>query len=197
MSEDLDRRAGFTLIEILVTLAVAAFCLAAIGSLMSGNLRGSGRIEQHIALVETVRAVETGLPDRASLAAGTLSGDMHGLAWAVDIAPLAIEAINPRAAKILDAASDCGDRAIAIGGGRPARNDPPCQTNRRAVKRRRLHAARSPSGESGFTLLEALIAIALTGVLLGMLATVTGHWMANWRTGLRSRSERRSAGPWR
>jgi general secretion pathway protein I len=97
---DLDRCAGFTLIEILVTLAVAAFCLAAIGSLMSGNLRGSGRIEQHIALVETVRAVETGLPDRASLAAGTLSGDMHGLAWAVDIAPLAIEAINPRAAKI-------------------------------------------------------------------------------------------------
>jgi general secretion pathway protein I len=100
LGEDLDRSAGFTLIEILVTLAVAAFCLAAIGSLMSGNLRGSGRIEQHIALVETVRAVETGLPDRASLAAGTLSGDMHGLAWAVDISPLAVEAINPRAAKI-------------------------------------------------------------------------------------------------
>jgi general secretion pathway protein J len=51
------------------------------------------------------------------------------------------------------------------------------------VKRRRVHAARSPSRESGFTLLEALIALALTGVLLGMLATVTGHWMANWRTG--------------
>ncbi len=100
IGEDLDRSAGFTLIEILVTLAVAAFCLAAIGSLMSGNLRGSSRIEQHIALVETVRAVETGLPDRASLVAGTLSGDMHGLAWAVDIAPLAVEAINPRAAKI-------------------------------------------------------------------------------------------------
>jgi general secretion pathway protein J len=51
------------------------------------------------------------------------------------------------------------------------------------VKRRRVHVARSPSAESGFTLLEALIALALTGVLLGMLATVTGHWMANWRTG--------------
>jgi general secretion pathway protein I len=100
LSSDLDPCAGFTLIEILVTLAVATFCLAAIGSLMSGNLRGSGRIEQHIALVETVRAVETGLPDRASLAAVTLSGDMHGLAWAVDIAPLAVEAINPRAAKV-------------------------------------------------------------------------------------------------
>jgi general secretion pathway protein J len=51
------------------------------------------------------------------------------------------------------------------------------------VKRRRVLAARSPFAESGFTLLEALIALALTGVLLGMLTTVTGHWMANWRTG--------------
>jgi general secretion pathway protein J len=51
------------------------------------------------------------------------------------------------------------------------------------VKRRRVLAARSLSAERGFTLLEALIALALTGVLLGMLTTVTGHWMANWRTG--------------
>lgn len=98
--EDLDPCAGFTLIEILVTLAVAAFCLAAIGSLMAGNIRGSGNIAQHIALVETLRAVETGLPDRASLTAGTLSGDMHGQNWAVDIAPFPADDINPRAAKV-------------------------------------------------------------------------------------------------
>ena len=97
---DLDRRAGFTLIEILVTLAVAAICLAAIGSLMAGNIRGSGRIAQHIALVETMRAVETGLPDRASLATGTLTGDLHGQAWSVDSAPFPDDAGNPRAAKI-------------------------------------------------------------------------------------------------
>ncbi len=51
------------------------------------------------------------------------------------------------------------------------------------MKHGRGPASCLPSGESGFTLLEALIAIALTGLLLGMLATVTGHWMANWRTG--------------
>ena len=39
------------------------------------------------------------------------------------------------------------------------------------------------TGESGFSLLEALVSIALMGMLLAMLATVTGHWMANWKTG--------------
>jgi general secretion pathway protein I len=99
--EDIDGCAGFTLIEILVTLAVAAICLAAIGSLMAGNIRGSGRIAQHIALVETMRAVEAGLPARASLVAGTLTGEMHGQAWSVDVAPFQGEAgANPRAAKV-------------------------------------------------------------------------------------------------
>ncbi|HUZ92348.1 MAG TPA: prepilin-type N-terminal cleavage/methylation domain-containing protein [Methylocella sp.] len=97
--EDLDRSAGFTLIEILVALAVAAICLAAIGSLMAGNMRGSGRIVQHIALVETMREVETGLPDRAGLSTGTLTGDMHGQSWSVDSAPFAGDVGNPRAAK--------------------------------------------------------------------------------------------------
>jgi general secretion pathway protein I len=98
--EDLNRSAGFTLIEVLAALTVAAISLAAIGSLMAGNIRGSGRIEQHIVLVETLRAVEAGLPDRASLPAGTLTGDMHGQDWSVDIAPFQDDAVNPRAAKI-------------------------------------------------------------------------------------------------
>ncbi|MGH6857627.1 MAG: prepilin-type N-terminal cleavage/methylation domain-containing protein, partial [Methylocella sp.] len=37
--------AGFTLLEALVALAVAAVSLAATGLLMAGNIRGSGRIE--------------------------------------------------------------------------------------------------------------------------------------------------------
>jgi general secretion pathway protein J len=51
------------------------------------------------------------------------------------------------------------------------------------MKGRRALAHVLVSGESGFTLLEALVAVALMGVLLAMLATVTGHWMANWKTG--------------
>ena len=95
--EELDASAGFTLIEALVALAVAAVSLAAIGLLMAGNVRGSGRIEQHLGLVETLRAVEAGLPERASLSAGTLSGEMHDQAWSVDIALFPGDFVNPRA----------------------------------------------------------------------------------------------------
>jgi len=97
--EDRDAGAGFTLIEALVALAVAAVSLAAIGLLMAGNIRGSGRIEQHLGLVETLRAVETDLPDRTSLSTGNLSGEMHGQAWSVDIAPFPRLDSLPRAAQ--------------------------------------------------------------------------------------------------
>ena len=97
--EDLDASAGFTLIEALVALAVAAVSLAAIGLLMAGNIRGSGRIEQHLGLVATLRAVETGLPDRATLSTGTLSGEMHDQAWSVDMAPFPGDFVNSRAAQ--------------------------------------------------------------------------------------------------
>ncbi|MGI8568498.1 MAG: hypothetical protein ACR2KT_05250 [Methylocella sp.] len=97
--EDREASAGFALIEALVALAVAAVSLAAIGLLMAGNIRGSGRIEQHLGLVATLRAVETGLPDRASLSTGTLTGEMHDQTWSVDIAPFPGDFVNPRAAQ--------------------------------------------------------------------------------------------------
>jgi general secretion pathway protein J len=37
---------------------------------------------------------------------------------------------------------------------------------------------------AGFTLLEALIAMALMGVIMGALATVTAQWLPNWNRGL-------------
>ena len=95
-----DASAGFTLIEALVALAVTAVSLAAIGLLVAGNIRGSSRIEQHLGLVETLRAVETGLPDRTSLSAGNLSDEMHGQAWSVDSAPFAGDFVNPRAGQL-------------------------------------------------------------------------------------------------
>jgi general secretion pathway protein I len=89
--------AGFTLIEALVALAVLAICLAAIGALMAGNIRGSGKIAQHLGLLATLRAVETALPNRAAFVTGTLSGEMHGQTWSVEVKPLQGDFVNPRA----------------------------------------------------------------------------------------------------
>jgi general secretion pathway protein I len=79
--------AGFTLIEALVALAVAAVCLSATGILMAKNNRTVRQIEQRVALVSTLRKVEVALPDRSALAGANLSGEMAGSAWAVSAAP--------------------------------------------------------------------------------------------------------------
>ncbi len=89
--------AGFTLIEALVALAVAAISLTAIAALMAGNIRGAGRIGHHLQLSETLRAVEAALPDRAALATGNLTGELHGQAWSLDVTPLPKDFDNPRA----------------------------------------------------------------------------------------------------
>jgi general secretion pathway protein J len=39
------------------------------------------------------------------------------------------------------------------------------------------------AGQDGFTLFEALIAVALMGLILSILATVTAQWVPNWRSG--------------
>jgi general secretion pathway protein J len=42
-----------------------------------------------------------------------------------------------------------------------------------------------PRGSNaGFTLLEALVAMALMGIVMGALATVTAQWLPNWNRGL-------------
>lgn len=82
-----DPQAGFTLIEALVALAVAAVCLAAIGTLMAANNRTVRQVDQRLALVSTLRKVEAALPDRAGLANADLSGEMAGAAWRVRAAP--------------------------------------------------------------------------------------------------------------
>jgi general secretion pathway protein J len=37
---------------------------------------------------------------------------------------------------------------------------------------------------AGFTMIEALLAIVLVGIILGALATVTGQWLPNWSRGM-------------
>jgi general secretion pathway protein I len=88
--------AGFTIIEVLIALAVVAASLAAIGSLIATSVRGARALEQHVALVRTARAIFTGLPRRDELAPGNLSGDLAGYRWRVDVTPFAAGVVDAR-----------------------------------------------------------------------------------------------------
>ena len=84
-----DREAGFTIIEVLIALALVAVSLVAIGSLMATNARGVRSLESHVALTQAARTVMTaGIPPRATLAPGTISGKDNDYRWTVEVSPL-------------------------------------------------------------------------------------------------------------
>jgi general secretion pathway protein I len=88
-----DRRdAGFTIIEVLIALAIVAVSIVAIGSVMSTNVRGVRSLEQHVTLMQAVRSVMTAeLPTRTDLGFGTLSGRASGHQWKIDVGPMGQE----------------------------------------------------------------------------------------------------------
>src|SRR5437763_9390599 len=89
--------AGFTLIEVLVALAVVSISLSAIGSLIAVTTRGVRSIGLHLTLVETARAIVTGLPGRDQLIPGNISGEAAGHRWRVDVLPFYANFIDPQA----------------------------------------------------------------------------------------------------
>ncbi|MGA8902902.1 prepilin-type N-terminal cleavage/methylation domain-containing protein [Bradyrhizobium sp.] len=86
------RAGGFTIIEVLVALAVVAVSIVAIGSVMSTNVRGVRSLEQHVTLMQTVRSVMAAdVPPRAEMNFGTLSGKTNGHQWKIDVGPMGEE----------------------------------------------------------------------------------------------------------
>jgi general secretion pathway protein I len=85
-----DRRdAGFTIIEVLIALAIVAVSIVAIGSVMATNVRGVRSLEQHVALMQATRTVMTaGIPARTKLAPGDSSGQIDDYRWTIDVGPL-------------------------------------------------------------------------------------------------------------
>jgi general secretion pathway protein I len=81
--------AGFTIIEVLVALALVAVSIIAIGSVMAVKTRGVRAMEQHVALMQAARTLlTTGIPPRAELQSGTSSGQGEGYRWTIDVSPL-------------------------------------------------------------------------------------------------------------
>ncbi|WP_246801279.1 prepilin-type N-terminal cleavage/methylation domain-containing protein [Bradyrhizobium genosp. L] len=85
-----DRKdAGFTLLEVLVALALVAVSVIAIGSVMGVKTRGVRSLEQHVALMQATRTLMTvGIPPRDALQPGTSSGQADGYRWVIDVSPL-------------------------------------------------------------------------------------------------------------
>jgi general secretion pathway protein I len=84
-----EREAGFTLIEVLVALAVVSLSLVAIGAVVSTNVRGVRALEQHVALIEAAQAaVVTAIPDRDHLLPGAVEGTIGTERWRTQISPL-------------------------------------------------------------------------------------------------------------
>jgi general secretion pathway protein I len=84
--------AGFTLIEVVVALAVVAITLTAIGAVAATSARGTRSMEQHLALVETTRIVAATLPrnrqvDPKGESLDGLSGEILGHRWRITVAP--------------------------------------------------------------------------------------------------------------
>ena len=81
--------AGFTILEVLIALAIVAVSIVAIGSVMSTNSRGVTALENHIALVETAQTVlATEIPQRKELAPGSKAGQLLNYRWQVDVSPV-------------------------------------------------------------------------------------------------------------
>ena len=81
--------AGFTIIEVLIALAVVAVSIIAIGSVMSTNVRGVRSLEQHVTLMQTTRSILTAeIPPRAELGPGVLTGQVSDYQWKIDVGPL-------------------------------------------------------------------------------------------------------------
>ena len=84
--------AGFTLIETLVALTVAAVSLVAIGALMGSTARGSRQLEQHVTLVQAAyNALWLAFPSRLSPDSPVQSGASMAHAWRAEAEPFAID----------------------------------------------------------------------------------------------------------
>src|SRR5690242_582901 len=79
----------------------------------------------------------------------------------------------------MDSTDRCGARAVPFRCGLRVRDRSPAAPGRsmKHLPRRRR------SNVAGFTLLEALVATTLMGVILAALASITGQWLPSWNRG--------------
>lgn len=93
--------AGFTLIEVLVALAIVAAVLSSIGAVIATSVKGTRSIDQRLALTGAAETLLAELPARNLLKPGRQSGQFAGHRWRIDVSPMDTSAAddapqNPR-----------------------------------------------------------------------------------------------------
>ncbi len=82
-------QAGFTLIEVLVALAIVSVSIVAIGAVVARNAASVRKLEQHVTLVTDIRlALATALADRNRLQPGVIDQRSGSGSVVLQIRPL-------------------------------------------------------------------------------------------------------------
>jgi general secretion pathway protein I len=76
--------AGFTLIEVLVAIAVLAVVLGAIGAVVGNTVRAIRSVDRRLPLLETAQSLIASLPSRDALQPGTQTGTSGEFRWRID-----------------------------------------------------------------------------------------------------------------
>jgi len=84
---DRNDETGFMMIEALVALALIAIMLTSIGSLVATNSQGVRNLEQHVALIETMRLITASLPRAAEPLPAALAGQISEHQWQIRTSP--------------------------------------------------------------------------------------------------------------
>jgi general secretion pathway protein I len=79
---------GFTLIEVVVAIAVLALVLGAIGSAVGTTVKTLRSVDRQLPLLETAQGLLASLPERNALRPGAQSGTTGAVQWRIDVAPL-------------------------------------------------------------------------------------------------------------
>jgi general secretion pathway protein I len=96
--------AGFTLIEVLVAIAVLAVVLGAIGAVVGNTVRTIHSVDRRLPLLETAQSLIASLPTRDALQPGTQSGTSGDFRWRID-AVLLNRNVPDNAAAVLSTAA--------------------------------------------------------------------------------------------
>jgi general secretion pathway protein I len=89
LARALAASSGFTLIEVVVAVAVLALVLGAIGAVVATNVKGARSIGAKLSALETAQALLAALPQRDALRPGTQTGASGGYRWRIDVVALA------------------------------------------------------------------------------------------------------------